>query len=269
MTLTARPYLRLIQQSVSGDGVAFESITPDYIYRAIKGNVSFLMYDTDVGLNSSASAKIAQSKAAAYDALRNAGLPAVEHLYVPRPDAKFTSTDPYATASAYFESRPNGVVVKPDNGSMGRHVYRAGTPDELRSTLERLFALELNVAMSPYYRTGSEFRVVTLSGAPRIWLEKRRTDSWKHNLVAGAISSDVDERLKPTLGDLASAASAALGLDFCSVDVLETEDGLKIIEVNDKVMLDEYCKHDPDRRGAVADMYRDALLLRFRRSASE
>lgn len=242
-----------------------EEVAADYVYRLRKGDRSFLMLDADVGLNSSASAKIARSKSSTYEVLRRAGVPAVEHAFLPHPGRKYRNVEARAAAQDLFDRYGRRAVVKPDGGSQGKHVYKADSLSGLGETLDKLFALELDAAISPFLESGLEYRVVTLCGQPRVLLGKQRDGSWKHNLGGGARPVEVDEGLTAPLADLAVAASAALGLDFCSVDILDTADGLLVLEVNDKVMLDHYLRHFPERLEQVSALYRDAILERLSR----
>jgi len=52
-------------------------------------------------------------------------------------------------------------------------------------------------------------------------------------------------------------------LDFCSVDILDTNQGLLVIEVNHKVMLDEYCKQNPSEFSQLSALYKEVILQRF------
>jgi len=261
--------LKMIHESVAHDGVSVEEVAADYVYRLRKGDRSFLMLDAEVGLNSSASAKIARSKSSTSEVLRRAGVPAVEHVFLPHPGRKYRNVEAHAAARDLFVRYGCRAVVKPDGGSQGKHVYKVDSLSGLEETLDNLFALEHDAAISPFLESGLEYRVVTLCGQPKVLLGKRREQSWKHNLAQGARPVDVDARLTAPLADLAAAASEALGLDFCSVDILETSDGLLVLEVNDKVMLDHYLRTFPERVDQVSALYREAILTRFARERAQ
>lgn len=267
--MTTRPYLKMIQESVKEDGVLFDELTPDFVYRVrenSKTGASFLMLDTEIGLNNSASAKIAISKSSAYSVLAKAGINAVPHVFIKNPNSRFTTKDPYLTAKEIFHQFNSHVVIKPDNGSQGEHVYKLSDEERLTKKINDLFSLEKDLAISPYLEARLEYRVVTLRRTPRLFLAKEKKQSWKHNLIQGASVIEPDPAILPLLSEIAATASDTLGLDFCSVDILETQDGLFVIEVNDKVMLDEYTKQvDQEKRKKVQALYREALLERLRK----
>ncbi|OZQ68779.1 hypothetical protein CA600_04980 [Paenibacillus sp. VTT E-133280] len=262
--MTTRPYLKMIQHSVTTSGITFEEVTPNFVYRASDGLKSFVMVDAEIGLNSSASTIIAMSKSLTYDVLHKGDVAAVEHTYLAHPDAKFNHSDPYELAKRSFYKFNKQVVVKQDNGAQGNHVYKINEIADLHEKLDLLFSLQLNGAIGPYYEAEIEYRIVTFNHQARVFLGKKRVHSWKHNLINGALAIEVNDHAKRVaLAELASRASKALGLDFCSVDILETNQGLMVIEVNHKVMLDEYCKQNPSEVPALSDLYREVILQRL------
>ncbi|MEK4292167.1 ATP-grasp domain-containing protein [Paenibacillus sp. FSL R5-0914] len=262
--MTTRPYLKMIQHSVTTSGITFEEVTPNFVYRATDGLKSFVMVDAEIGLNNSASTIIAMSKSLTYDVLHKANIPAVEHIYLPHPDSKFNNLNPYSLAERYFQTLNGVVVMKQDNGAQGNHVYKINEIADLHEKLDLLFSLQLNGAMGPYYEAEIEYRIVTFNHQARVFLGKKRVRSWKHNLINGAIAIEVSDQAKrAALAALASETSKAMGLDFCSVDILETDQGLRVIEVNHKVMLDEYCKQNPSEVPALSDLYQEVILQRF------
>lgn len=262
--MTTRPYLKMVHHSVHSLGITFEEITPNFVYRAVYGSKSFVMVDTEIGLNNSASTIIAMSKSLTYDVLHKGGVPAVEHIYLANPDARFSKSDPYLVAEHCFYEFNEQVVLKQDNGAQGNNVYKIHDINDLHQRLRELFTLQLNASIGPFYEAEIEYRVVTFKSQARVILGKKRVGSWKHNLINGAVAIEIEDKAKvEALSALAAETSKALGLDFCSVDILDTNQGLLVIEVNHKVMLDEYCKQNPSEVSALSALYREVLLQRF------
>lgn len=262
--MTTRPYLRMVHHSVQSLGIIFEEITPNFVYRAIHGSKSFVMVDTEIGLNNSASTLIAMSKSLTYDVLRKSNVPAVEHIYLANPDARFSNKDSYHLAEHCFYEFNKHVVLKQDNGAQGNNVYKVDDINDLHRRLRDLFALQLNASIGPFYEAEVEYRVVTFNHQARVILGKKRVNSWKHNLINGAVAIEIEDRAKAlALSELAAQTSKAMGLDFCSVDILDTNQGLLVIEVNHKVMLDEYCKQNPSEVSQLSALYKEVILQRF------
>lgn len=262
--MTTRPYLRMVHQSVQALGISFEEITPNFVYRATQGSKSFVMVDTEIGLNNSASTLIAMSKSLTYDVLQKSSVPAVEHIYLANPAARFSINDSFQLAERCFYEYNKHVVLKQDNGAQGNNVYKVDDVMDLHTRLRDLFALQLNASIGPFYEAEVEYRVVTFNHQARVILGKKRVNSWKHNLINGAVAIEIENKEKvQALSELAAQTSKAMGLDFCSVDILETNQGLLVIEVNPKVMLDEYCKQNPSEVSQLSALYKEVILQRF------
>eukprot|EP00756_Hemistasia_phaeocysticola_P057120 Hpha_TRINITY_DN33753_c0_g1::TRINITY_DN33753_c0_g1_i1::g.25031::m.25031 len=86
---------------------------------------------------------------------------------------------------------------------------------------------------------------------------------WKHNLGQGAVSELVrDGERKQQLALLAMRAQSAVGLRFCSVDVVEVEgEGLMVMEINCGVMMDNFLTQiDAEIKQLAEGAYEDAVL---------
>lgn len=98
--------------------------------------------------------------------------------------------------------------------------------------------------------------------------------SHKHNLSKGAeVNFAIEASVKEKLLALAKRTVDGLGLVFGSVDILQTgqdaendadkQDGLKVLEVNSGVMVDNLLKLQPELSEKVDTMYRTVLRSLF------
>ncbi|WP_168735486.1 ATP-grasp domain-containing protein [Cohnella fermenti] len=258
-----RPYLRMVQNAGASAGISFREIEANLIYLASKNGKQFAMYNVDLGLNDSSSYNIARSKASTHSVLAAGGVPSIEHRFLLNAASKHTTEDIFDKAERLFKRYGSNAVVKRDDGAQGENVFLVGNKEELRDRLEHLFALELNAAISPYRPSELEYRIVVLNGEARLAFSKSKTSSWKHNLSQGASVGEVDGLLQGPLFKLAEAAANVIGLVFCSVDILDTPDGLQVLEVNSSVFLSEFIKGRPDREEQAFRLFRDAFRLKF------
>ncbi|MHA1734685.1 MAG: RimK family alpha-L-glutamate ligase [Promethearchaeota archaeon] len=156
------------------------------------------------------------------------------------PTPRTVVAETFENALAGFRELGEDVVLKPIYGSMGYGVTRLtdrGFAEYVFSTLEqhnetfylqeflehhrrdvRLFVLDGSVVASMYREN------------PEPTGDSGGRYSWKTNIHAGAKprAYDPPEELK----ELAVKATEAVGLEVAGVDVLETRDGFKVIEVN-------------------------------------
>ncbi|MDR3207247.1 MAG: hypothetical protein LBT60_02845 [Oscillospiraceae bacterium] len=89
---------------------------------------------------------------------------------------------------------------------------------------------------------------------------RRVRTHWKHNLGQGAAPRPVaDGPLRQDLIALALAAAAAVGAVFASVDIVETEKGLKVLEINSGVMMEHFAASSAENYRTAKEIYRRAL----------
>lgn len=90
---------------------------------------------------------------------------------------------------------------------------------------------------------------------------KKRVN-WKHNLGQGSTPHLVeDENMLRVLSALAVDAASVLGINFASVDIIKTAEGLKILEVNSGVMLESFSRENRRCYEIAKGIYREAILL--------
>jgi carbamoylphosphate synthase large subunit len=262
-----RPFLSLVHDAGRACGIQFTEIVPNAVYKVEKSGQSFLMNGVDLGLNTTSAASIANSKSLTYSVLSYARVPCVEHLFLLHPHSPYASEDVYEKATCFFETFGPHLVVKPDNGMQGNDVFKVESLAELHESTTHLFTKSLNVALSPYYEAKYEYRVVVLNGEAKLSFTKEKVHSWKHNLTGGhakVIELDfLDNSCLNKLHQHAVEAANALQLTFCTVDVLHTKNGFKVLEVNASVFLSEYMKSSLLAKQRVYHLYKEAFNLMF------
>ena len=126
------------------------------------------------------------------------------------------------------------LIVKPVTGSWGRLLARANSPADLRAILEQKRALggpQHGVFYLQEYveKPGRDLRIFYVGGEV-IAASYRNAEHWITNVARGAVSTAcpvTDEIVAVT-----RAAAGAVGAEIAGVDLVETPDGLKVIEIN-------------------------------------
>lgn len=93
---------------------------------------------------------------------------------------------------------------------------------------------------------------------------------WKHNLGAGAtVDLEVKADMAQKLVEVARGAVQAIGMCFCSVDIIDVVDeGLMVMEVNGGVMMDNLISQlGTSGKGLAFSLYEKAVLKALGRSA--
>jgi len=124
------------------------------------------------------------------------------------------------------------VVVKQRRSRMGVGVIRCTSADNLDAVLDSLWRVGDEVVVQQYHETGGRsHRLLVVGGRVVAAACFRAVDGeWRSNAARGGTAS----RLDPTPEDveLAVAASRAIGLGICGVDLLPGNEQTVIAEVN-------------------------------------
>jgi glutathione synthase/RimK-type ligase-like ATP-grasp enzyme len=89
---------------------------------------------------------------------------------------------------------------------------------------------------------------------------------WKHNLGQGARPDLLDLSLARHAAELAVEAARCIGLRFGTVDLIQTDRGLLVLEINSGVMMEAVAEFHPDRDELLESIYGAALARIFPRT---
>lgn len=130
----------------------------------------------DIGLNSAIAHRLANDKSATAEALEMAGVPCVpHHLFLsPSMGVHVAGADWRQGMLALLAQNPQGVVVKPNEGTSGRAVFKATNSDDLDRAVTEIFSSGLGLVIAPYVEIEDEVRVIVLDGKPMIVYRKER-----------------------------------------------------------------------------------------------
>ncbi|MBX6341928.1 MAG: lysine biosynthesis protein LysX [Thermomicrobiaceae bacterium] len=175
-------------------------------------------------INRAAAAATADDKVATSLALAVAGVPTLR---------TFVAFD-VETALATLERIGYPAVIKPAHGSWGRLLAKVNSPAAARTLLEQKRSLgsyhHAVFYLQEYVRKpGRDIRVFVV-GDEVVAASYRTAEHWVTNVARGAVSQPCP--LTAEVVDLALAAARAVGVEIAGVDLVETPEGLKVIEVN-------------------------------------
>ena len=89
---------------------------------------------------------------------------------------------------------------------------------------------------------------------------------WRHNLCGGAIPEVVtDHIIINQLADVAIRACKTLKAHFVSVDIVDTKEGLKVLEINSGVCMENFASSSKENYLRAKEIYKDALDSYFAR----
>ncbi|MFF3501536.1 RimK family alpha-L-glutamate ligase [Streptomyces sp. NPDC003247] len=177
-------------------------------------------------VNSAEATEVCGDKWRSALALERAGLPTPRTVLALSPGA----------VSGALDAVGYPAVMKPLVGSWGRMVSLvpdARTGQSLAGYVAALPHPQARmVCVQPYLGGGREMRVLVAGGEPvaAMW---RRSEDWRGNVALGGTGEYCAPEAEPA--KLAVAAAAAVGAGIAGVDLIETADGVHVLEVNHRV----------------------------------
>jgi [lysine-biosynthesis-protein LysW]---L-2-aminoadipate ligase len=156
--------------------------------------------------------------------LREAGVPSLRTLIAYTP----------ASALEAIETLGYPAVLKPTAGSWGRLLAKINDREAAEAVLEHKEVLG-SYHHSIFYiqeyvpKRGGDIRAFVVGGRV-IGASYRSSPHWITNVARGASTSPAP--VTPEMEEIALNAADAVGGEILGVDLVETDDGLKVIEIN-------------------------------------
>jgi [lysine-biosynthesis-protein LysW]--L-2-aminoadipate ligase len=247
--------VRLLDRTLTFELTALERAQPQPLDLVLdrclahgRGAVALRVFDA-LGvptINSSQSVTITDDKVATSLALARAGVPTL------RTAVAFDIESALAT----LEWIGYPAVLKPVAGSWGRLLAKVNTPSAARSLMEqkrRLGSYHHAVFYIQEYveKPGRDLRIFVVGGEV-VAGSYRAAEHWVTNVARGAVSFPCS--ITPEIAELSLKAARAVGGEIAGVDLVETADGLKVIEVNGGAEFKGLMRTtEIDIAGAIAD----------------
>ena len=151
---------------------------------------------------------------------------------------------PSAKPSEYFLSEVAKnfsfpLVAKKSYGSFGAGVRLVSGMEELRKTEEEWLHVPHFYQAYVSASCGRDIRVIVVGGKSLGGMERRAQEGeFRSNIELGGIGAKIE--LPKAERELAEKVATLLGLDYCGVDVLQTEDGPVLCEVNSNAFFEGF-----------------------------
>jgi hypothetical protein len=258
-----RIFVEAIRRYAAAHGIGIEIRSDGWLIIMQHGERRHFAFGYDIGLNSATAHRIANDKSATTEVLQLARIDCIPHQLFLNPKLGKHVT-PEVSMGAMFgllPKYPNGLVVKPNEGTSGRFVFRAMNEAELEGAATEIFSTHLSLAASPFVEIAEEVRVILLDEAPLVVYSKQRVSDWRHNLDFGArpILMKQGEARDACIA-IARHAAKAIGIRFASIDVVNVEGVWKVLEINSGVMMEVLGKHHPELVYATYDAALDKVF---------
>ncbi|WP_022724022.1 RimK family alpha-L-glutamate ligase [Rhodopseudomonas sp. B29] len=211
MQYAERAIVGMVKAYAARHGLEVEIGLDGWLITIGKGTARHYIYGYDFGLNNSVAHRIANDKSATASVLAGAGVACVPHaLFMNHNLFKVVVREAnWPRLLDLLAAHPNGLVVKPNEGTCGNLVFKVGDAIELEQAAMAIFAAGQNVAAAPYLTIERELRVVLLDGRPLAVYDKKRPQicgDGVRTAMTLLVEALPPERLGATLAQLRSSS---------------------------------------------------------------
>jgi glutathione synthase/RimK-type ligase-like ATP-grasp enzyme len=258
-----RIFVQAIRRYCAKRGIAVDVRAGGWLIAMRRGDQRHFAFGYDIGLNSAIAHRLANDKSATAEALALEGVPSIpHHLFLNPKLGKHVVGPTWRDAMLeLLADHPQGVVVKPNEGTSGRSVFKVTTEAELDHAVGDVFSMSAGLVISPYVAIEDEVRVVLLDDVPLVVYSKQRGSDWRHNLDAGAKPVLLeDSEVRTACVKLAIDAADAIGITFASIDVVRVDGIWRVLEINSGVMMEALAKLHPELVQATYDAALDRVF---------
>jgi glutathione synthase/RimK-type ligase-like ATP-grasp enzyme len=211
MLNSQRIFVDAVTKYCARHGIGIEIRSQGWLIVMQHGPRRHYAFGYDVGLNSAMAHRIANDKAATAEVLEISGVPCIPHTLFLSPELNeyILPTGSWEAMLRLLQQHPQGIVVKPNEGTAGRSVFMVSTKPRLELAVNRIFSSSLSLAISPHVDIEDEIRVVLIDDLPVVAYSKNRpsiTGDGKHSLLELALAATPAEQRSTVLpgmvGDL-------------------------------------------------------------------
>jgi glutathione synthase/RimK-type ligase-like ATP-grasp enzyme len=171
-----RVFVTAVKKYCATHGISVEIKADGWLIVMTRGSQRRFAFGYDLGLNSAVAHRIANDKAATADVLEICGIPCIPHTAFlgPRMYKYIFPTGAWTAMLDLLKQNPQGIVVKPNEGTGGISVFKVRTEPELEVAANEIFSSEKSLAISPYVEVEDEVRVILIDYRPIVVFSKNR-----------------------------------------------------------------------------------------------
>ncbi len=145
------------------------------------------------------------------------------------PDSVYTLSPDVAVEAARRLGYP--VIMKTVKGVGGQGVMRATGENELKPVMDTMKSFEQEICLQEFKEhSGTDNRVIVIGDYVTAYSRSSGGDDWRSNISAGGERQKAE--MSDEMKDAAIKAARATGFDICGADIINTEDGAYVLEIN-------------------------------------
>lgn len=288
----------IIDQYCLNNSITLVKLSADYILKLTKGNKIRYIFNYRFDVNSASTLLICNDKAATSAVLDSFNISNVPHELFLTPQNDPSTLEKMTN----FFNKHKKIVCKVNDGFGGKDVYFINNIEDLETTATNIFKKDKFISLCPYFDIKNEYRVIILNDTVKLIYLKERPYiigdgnssiselidkeninlenisqnhilkenekfylTQKHNLKYGGIPKVINTTspLFDEISILAKKAAHAINGKFICVDIVDTDEGLKVLEINASVNAKKFMNSSLENYKITKKIYTDVLDLMF------
>jgi|SRR5665213_736382 len=202
-----RTFVRVVEKYCTNHGISLDVRSQGWLLILQRGPERHLALGYDLGLNSSVTHRIASDKAATAEVLEISGVPCIPHaLFLSPTLSKYVpATGSWEAMLLLLRENPQGIVVKPNEGTGGNSVFKVLTKPELELAVSTIFSSNRSLSISPFLEIEAEVRVILVDYVPIVIYGKNRLSvvgDGRRSLLELALATVPAEQLSTVLSGM-------------------------------------------------------------------
>ena len=168
-------FKQIIQEICDEKSINYKFLSKDWVIMLEKDGKTRFISGYKFDLNSQGTGIIADDKYATYEVLKEKNIPVIEYkiVYNKTNNQDYASgCNSYEYVKDFFTHNNNSIVIKPNEGTCGKGVYHITNLNEIDDVLDKIFAENFSISMSPFYNIKHEYRTILIDGEPELLYSK-------------------------------------------------------------------------------------------------
>lgn len=300
--MSNRNIVKIIENYCKNNSITLFKISADWILKLTKNSETHFIVGYQFDLNSSATSAICLDKSATSEILELNNIPVVHHeLFMTPIDMSgnwgkmINFLNKYKKIVCKINNGTGGkdVYFIENEKTLEQAVTKIFSKDEyialspfydikneyraiiLNNEVKLLYSKERQFVIGDGISTIFQLIANKFSASPKLDLtdiplntilkkNEQYNICWKHNLGLGATPKIVsDKNIYDKISSLALTANNAVNGKFVSVDIIETDEGLKVLEINSGIMMENFSAQNSENYKIAEKIYTEAVNLMF------
>lgn len=300
--MSNRNIVKIIENYCKNNSVTLSKISADWILKLTKNDETHFIVGYQFDLNSSATSAICLDKSATSEILELNNIPVVHHeLFMTPIDMSgnwgkmINFLNKYKKIVCKINNGTGGkdVYFIDNEKTLEQAVTKIFSKDEyvalspfydikneyraiiLNNEVKLLYSKERQFVIGDGISSIFQLIANKFSASPKLDLtdiplntilqkNEQYNICWKHNLGLGATPKIVsDKNIYDKISSLALTANNAVNGKFVSVDIIETDEGLKVLEINSGIMMENFLAQNSENYKIAEKIYTEAVNLMF------